>query len=39
MKPDPVPPVRPFLTHVIPAEPVRREAGINYGLVIYSHTN
>ena len=28
MNPDPVPPVRPLLTHVIPDEPVRREAGI-----------
>ena len=25
---DSVPPVRPLLTHVIPAEPVRREAGV-----------
>ena len=25
---DPVPPVRPLLTHVIPGELVRREAGI-----------
>ena len=31
MNPDPVPPVRPPLTHVIPAEPVRREAGIILG--------
>ena len=28
MNPDPVPPVRPLLTHVIPGELVRREAGI-----------
>ena len=28
MNPDPVPPVRPLLTHVIPDELVRREAGI-----------
>ena len=34
MEPDPVPPVRPLLTHVIPDEPVRREAGINRPLVI-----
>ena len=26
---DSVPPVRPLLTHVIAAEPLRREAGIN----------
>ena len=26
---DSVPPVRPLLTHVIPVEPVQREAGIN----------
>ena len=29
MNPDPVPPVRPLLTHVIADEPLRREAGIN----------
>ena len=28
MNPDPVPPVRPLLTHVIADEPLRREAGI-----------
>ena len=28
MNPDPVPPVRPLLTHMIPGELVRREAGI-----------
>ena len=30
MNPDPVPPVRPLLTHVIPGELVRREAGIKH---------
>ena len=29
MNPDPVPPVRPLLTHVIADEPLRREAGIS----------
>ena len=28
MNPNPVPPVRPLLTHVIADEPLRREAGI-----------
>ena len=28
MNPDPVPPVRPLLTHVIADEPLRREAGV-----------
>ena len=28
MNPDPVPPVRPLLTHVIPGDLVRREAGL-----------
>ena len=31
MNPDPVPPVRPLLTHVIADGPLRREAGINNG--------
>ena len=31
MNPDPVPPVRPLLTHVIPGELVRREAGVREG--------
>ena len=31
MNPDPVPPVRPLLTHVIADEPLRREAGIRIG--------
>ena len=31
MNADPVPPVRWLLTHVIPAEPVRREAGVRHG--------
>ena len=30
MNPDPVPPVRPLLTHVIADEPLRREAGITH---------
>ena len=30
MNPDPVPPVRPLLTHVIADEPLRREAGPTY---------
>ena len=29
MNPDPVPPVRPLLTHVIVDEPLRREAGVS----------
>ena len=32
MNPDPVPPVRPLLTHVIADEPLRREAGITVGV-------
>ena len=28
MNPDPVPPVRPLLTHVITDGPLRREAGV-----------
>ena len=32
MNPDPMPPVRPLLTHVIVDEPLRREAGINRGM-------
>ena len=28
MNPDPVPPVRPLLTHMIPDEPVQREASV-----------
>ena len=32
MNPDPVPPVRPLLTHVITDELLRREAGIKVSL-------
>ena len=33
MNPDPVPPVRPLLTHVIAEEPLRCEAGIRGSVV------
>ena len=35
---DPVPPVRPLLTHVIADEPLRREAGISTNTVSLRNT-